>query len=91
MTRPARAQVPPHLPRVRWTFYALVPAIFIALDLGLAVFVIRWNRPASVALFGVLSVLFIGTAYGLARQIVALVFRHDHPLPRLDALSSRPR
>ncbi|MHB8352137.1 MAG: glycosyltransferase family 2 protein [Thermoplasmata archaeon] len=91
MTRPARAQVPPHLPRVRWTFYALVPAIFIALDLGLALFVIRWNRPASVALFGVLSVLFIGTAYGLARQIVALAFRHDHPLPRLDALSSRPR
>ncbi len=91
MSRPDRSPVPPDLPRVRVAFYGLVMAIFVALDLGLAVFVIRWNRPASVALFGVLSVLFVGTAYGLARQIVALAFGNDQPIPRLDALASRPR
>src|SRR5579871_4175201 len=91
MTGPSRPRPPPDLPVVRAAFYGLVAAIFVALDLGLAAFVIRWNHPASVALFGVLSVLFVGSAYGLARQVVALALRRDHSIPRLDALASRPR
>jgi cellulose synthase/poly-beta-1,6-N-acetylglucosamine synthase-like glycosyltransferase len=88
---PALSRPPPDLPTVRFAFYALVAAIFGALDLGLAIFVIQWSRLASVTLFGVLSLLFVGTAYGLARQVIALALRHDHPLPQLDALAFGPR
>ncbi len=91
MERSSGPRVPPHLPVVRAAFYGLVAGIYAALELGLAVFVIRWNSVTSVALFAVLSLLFVGTAYGLARQLVALAFRHDHPIPRLDKLSSQPR
>ncbi len=91
MDSPAPSRPPPDLPTVRIAFYALVTAIFVALDLGLALFVIRWNHLASVALFGVLSLLFVGSAYGLARQVIALALRHDHSPPRLEALVSRPR
>ncbi len=91
MPSAAPVPCPPDLPAVRVAFYALVAGIFVALDLGLALFVIRWNHPASVALFGVLSVLFVGSAYGLARQVIALTLRREHRLPRLEVLASRPR
>ena len=91
MTNGPTYRVPPDLPRVRKAFYALVAGTFAALDLGLAVFVIQWNHPASVALFGVLSVLFLGSAYGLARQVAALALRKRGSLPRLEVLASRPR
>ncbi len=91
MTVPPEARPPPDLPGVRAAFYALVAGIFAALDLGLAVFVTRWNSPASVALFGVLSVIFLGTAYGLARQVVAFALRNRPPLPRLATCVARPR
>ena len=82
---------PPDLPGVRRLFYSLYLAYFGALVGSMGYFVIRWNHPASVALFGVLSALFLGGAYGLARQTVALVHRRKGELPVLDALSSRPR
>ncbi len=81
---------PPDLPRVRALFYGVFAAIFVALDGGLAGFVIRWDHPVSLALFGVLSVLFVGGAYGLARQVVALTSRRGE-LPALAELTSRPR
>ncbi|EQD53070.1 glucosyltransferase MdoH, partial [mine drainage metagenome] len=42
-------------------------------------------------LFGVLSVLFVGSAYSLARQVTALALRKHPFLPRLDVLRTRPR
>lgn len=93
---PPRALVPvpreiPPTSRFRTGFYSLVAGIYLALTVGLAVFVIQWNHLASVILFAVLSLLFLGAAYGLARQIAALYLRGTPPLPRLEALTSQPR
>ncbi len=84
------ATAPPHRPGVRALFFGLYAAFYAALVGGMGYFVIRWNHPASVALFAVLSVLFVGGAYGLARQTVALLFRGGE-LPALDLLERRPR
>lgn len=81
---------PPDLPKVRALFYSLFGAIYVALDGGLAVFVIRWDHPTSVALFVVLSALFLGAAYGLTRHVTALVTR-GQTLPALATLSRKPR
>lgn len=81
---------PPNLPGVRMAFYGLFAAIFVGLDGGLAVFVIRWNHPTAVALFVVLSVLFVGGAYGLSRQVVALLSRKGE-VPALGAPSGTAR
>ena len=81
---------PPILPGVRALFYGLFGGIFAALVAGMAVFVIQWNHPASIALFAVLGALFVGAAYGLARQVVALVSRRGD-LPQLGALATRPK
>lgn len=81
---------PPDLPGVRRLFYALFGGILLALTGGMGYFVVQWSHPASVALFVVLSVLFVGTAYGLSRQIVSLVSRRGE-LPSLPALATRPR
>lgn len=70
---------------VRRLFYSMFITIYLLADVSLGVFVIRWNHLPSIFLFGVLSVLFIGAAYGLARQLVALIVRY-HPLPSLDNL-----
>ncbi len=80
----------PDLPGVRWLFYGLFGGILAALLAGMGWFVVRWTEPASVALFGVLSALFVGSAYGLARQTVALVSRRGE-LPALGTLETRPR
>ena len=79
------------LPRARRTFYAVFVATFFAMDLGLAIFVIQWNRLSSVALFAVLSALLLGAAYALTRQVAALALRHHGILPRLEVLGTRPR
>ena len=71
-------------------FYALVAAIWGSLTLTMGLFVIRWEHPASVALFGVLALLFFGGAVGLARQVAALGMSPSH-LPFLSSVSTRPR
>jgi cellulose synthase/poly-beta-1,6-N-acetylglucosamine synthase-like glycosyltransferase len=62
----------------------------VGLIAGMGYFVVQWNHPASVALLAVLSALFVGSAYGLTRQIVALVGRKSE-LPMLAELASRPK
>ncbi len=83
---PSYRSAPPHLPGVRRFFYALFGAYLAALVGGMGLFVIQWSHPASVALFAVLSALFVGSAYGLARQTVALVSRRGE----LPALADSP-
>ena len=85
------ATAPPDLPGVRRWFYSLYLAYFGALVGAMGCFVIRWNQPASIALFAVLSVLFLGGAYGLARQTVALVHHRRGELPALSGLARRPK
>ncbi len=80
-------------PVVRWfkpLFYGIFLGIYASLLTTLGAFVIRWSWPPSVVLFGVLSVLFLGGAYGLTRQITALIIG-ARPLPQLSALSRSPR
>ena len=80
------ASAPPNHPEVRGLFYGLFIAYYAALVGGMGYFVIQWSHTASVALFGVLAALFVGSAYGLARQTVALVYRRGE-LPALSSLS----
>ncbi len=80
---------PPNLPRVRGLFYGLFGAYLAALVGGMGFFVIQWSHPTSVALFAVLSALFVGSAYGLARQTVALLSRNGE-LPALARLERAP-
>ena len=75
---------------MRRLFYGLFGTYFAALVGGLGYFVIRWNHPTSVALFAVLTMLFVGSAYGLARQTLALLFRGG-ALPSLPRLDRTPR
>lgn len=84
------ATAPPSASGTRLLFYGLFFGILVALAAGMAVFVIRWDHPASIALFGVLSFLFVGGAYGLARQVTALLTPRGR-LPSLKALTSHPR
>ncbi|MCI4368572.1 MAG: glycosyltransferase, partial [Thermoplasmata archaeon] len=84
------ASAPPDSPGTRRLFYALFAGILAALVGGMGWFVVRWDHPSSVALFAVLSVLFFGSAYGLARQVVALTTRRGG-LPSLKSLERRPR
>lgn len=81
---------PPSLPRVRALFYGLFIAIYVSIVGSLGYFVIHWTQPVSIALFSVLAVLFVGGAYGLARQIVALVSRRGD-LPLLASVENPPR
>ena len=63
--------------------------IYSFLVFSLGAFVIRWDHPASVALFVVLSVLFVGASYGTTRELMAL---KDRPsLPSLRTLPGTPR
>ena len=84
------ATAPSGAPRLRTAFYGLFVAIWASLTLGMGVFVVHWGHVASVALFGVLAVLFLGAAYGLSRQILALLTRPSR-LPSLPQLVTRPR
>ena len=86
----AYSTAPPDRVGVRRLFYSLFAGYFAAFVGGMGYFVIRWDHPASIALFGVLSMLFVGAAYGLARQTVALVSRNGE-LPSLPDLERRPR
>ena len=85
------ATAPPDLPGVRRWFYALYVAYFGVLVGAMGYFVIQWSHPTSIALFAILSVLFLGGAYGLARQTVALVYRRRGEIPALSDVSSRPK
>ena len=69
---------------IRRVFYSLYATIFLALEASLALFIIRWNHAASVALFAVLTVLFSGSSYGIARQLTALFTHYVQP-PRLSS------
>lgn len=63
--------------------------IYLVLEFALALYVIRWERISSIALFGVLSVLFLGAAYGTTRELLSLF---DRPrVPSLQAVSTSPR
>ena len=84
------ASAPTAASSVRAGFYAAFAGIFAALVAGMGLFVIRWDHPTSIALFGILSVLFAGSAYGLARQVVALLVRPTR-LPALASLTRRPK
>ncbi len=62
-------------------------AIYLLTEVALGYFVIRWAHAPSVILFAILSILFLGSSYGIARQVVALLIRY-HPLPSLNALNA---
>ena len=86
----AREKSQPGISLVKRRFYATVFVIFSALEIGLGVFVVKWNHIYSAALFFVLTFIFIGTSYGLARQIIALTSRY-RPLKSLDAAPANRR
>ncbi|MDA4127243.1 MAG: glycosyltransferase [Thaumarchaeota archaeon] len=73
----------------RIAFFSVMLAIYLALVFSLGMYVVRWDRATSVALFGVLSFLFLGAAYGTSRELFSLKDRP--PLPSVQALTSRPR
>lgn len=70
-------------------FFSVMFAIYLTLEFALGFFVVRWDRATSVALFGVLSVLFLGAAYGTSRELLGLIDRP--PVPSVQALSGSPR
>ncbi len=73
----------------RRAFFSTMLLVYGVLEFSLGYFVIRWNHPASVALFGVFSVLFLGASYGVSRQLLALKNRPS--LASVRTLSSTPR
>ncbi|HLQ07111.1 MAG TPA: glycosyltransferase family 2 protein [Nitrososphaerales archaeon] len=73
----------------RIAFFSVMLAIYLTLEFALSFYVVRWDRVPSVALFSVLSVLFLGAAYGTTRELVSLKDRP--PLPSVQSLASRPR
>jgi cellulose synthase/poly-beta-1,6-N-acetylglucosamine synthase-like glycosyltransferase len=73
----------------RIAFFSVVLGIYLILESALAFYVIRWGHIPSVALFGVLSVLFLGAAYGTTRELLSLKGRP--PLASLRDLSTAPR
>lgn len=89
---PSKHSSPPTdgVPGIRNLFYSLFTSIYAITDFSLAFFVIRWSHLASVILFAVLSVLFIGSSYGLARQIVALISRY-RPLMSLEGVPAEKK
>ncbi len=80
----------PGISLIKRRFYTAVSAIFLTLEIGLGAFVIKWSHPYSVALFFVLSFIFIGTSYGLARQIIALTSRY-RPMKSLNGTPANRR
>ncbi|MEM3852471.1 MAG: glycosyltransferase family 2 protein [Methanomassiliicoccales archaeon] len=60
-------------------FYIIYALIFSALEISLGLFVINWGHLPSVFLFVVLSVLFLGSSYGLAREVIALLSPYRPP------------
>lgn len=76
--------------RIRFMFYSAFVSIYLLSVAALGIFVIKWNHLPSVLLFGVLSFLFLGASYGLARQVVALLVRY-RPLPSLKSLPVQKR
>jgi cellulose synthase/poly-beta-1,6-N-acetylglucosamine synthase-like glycosyltransferase len=81
---PGTEAIHPYETNIRRAFYSLYAAIFLTLEISLALFIIKWNHPASVALFAVLTVLFSGSSYGISRQVIALA-THYHPPQRLSS------
>lgn len=75
---------------VRLLFYSLLSSIYILIEASLGYFVIKWSHFPSVILFCILSILFLGTAYGITRQIVALLIRY-RPLQSLDRVDTQKR
>ncbi|HEV2137813.1 MAG TPA: glycosyltransferase family 2 protein [Nitrososphaerales archaeon] len=73
----------------RIAFFFVMFAIYLTLEFALGVYIVRWDRATSVALFGVLSVLFLGAAYGTTRELLGLIDRP--PVPSVQALSNSPR
>jgi membrane glycosyltransferase len=73
----------------RIAFFSVMLAIYLALVFSLGMYVVRWDRATSVALFGVLSFLFLGAAYGTSRELFSLKDRQ--PVPSVQSLTSRPR
>jgi cellulose synthase/poly-beta-1,6-N-acetylglucosamine synthase-like glycosyltransferase len=73
----------------RVAFFAVTLGIYLTLEFVLGAFVIRWDHTASVLLFGVLSVLFLGGAYGTARELFSLKSRPD--IPSLRIVNTHPR
>ena len=75
--------------RTKILFFSVMLVIYLVLEFALGAYVVHWDRVPSVALFGVLSVLFLGAAYGTARELLGL--RGRPPIPSVQALGSRPR
>ncbi|MDA4119911.1 MAG: glycosyltransferase [Thaumarchaeota archaeon] len=73
----------------RIAFFSVMFAIYMTLEFALGVYIVRWDRATSVALFGVLSVLFLGAAYGTSRELLGLIDRPQ--VPSVQALLNSPR
>lgn len=63
--------------------------IYAALEVTMGAFIIRWDHPTSVALFTVLSILFLGASYGTTREVLSL--KNRPPLPSVQTLATSPR
>lgn len=70
-------------------FFSVMAGIYLTLEFALGFYVIRWDHFPSLLLFGVLSVLFLGAAYGTSRELLSLKERPQ--VASLRALSSSPR
>lgn len=75
--------------RTKVAFFAVTLGIYLALESVLGAFVIRWDHTPSVLLFGVLSVLFLGGAYGTTRELFSLKNRPE--IPSLRVVNTHPR
>jgi cellulose synthase/poly-beta-1,6-N-acetylglucosamine synthase-like glycosyltransferase len=72
-------------------FYSVMLSIYMAMEGSLGLFVITWTHQASIVLFAVLSVLFVGAAYGLAKETVSLFLRHRLSMPSMGTLKASPK
>lgn len=72
------------------TFIILVLAVFVALDLALAVFVINWSRFVSVLMFAFLVFFNFSFALLLSKRILSFLVE-PFQLPKLETLVSKPR
>ncbi len=75
--------------RTKVAFFVVTAVIYLILEFALGYYVIRWNQFPSVLLFGVLSVLFLGAAYGTSRELLSL--RGGASLAALDGLNGSPK
>lgn len=75
--------------KIRSTFSALVVAIFLALEVTLALFVINWSRPVSIVMFVFLTFFNFSFSLLMSKRFLSFLVK-PYELPRLQNLVSKP-